>query len=141
MKILELPSSRLFIVPGNHDVNRGIYRKSDIPRYNNVKDLNDELEKVYHREELLKGMEDYFRFIRDNYPHLKSRHGDLVPFVHLLESRCEKKIGLVFETIIRQNEAVNQAHVAQEPVLTYDKRSKGAEDYSKFTREFIQWLR
>lgn len=95
LRTLELTSDRLFIVPGNHDVNRKKYRPKDIPIYDNVGELNLELEDEDYRSDLFKGMGDYFGFISNNYPHLKSGHGNLVPFVHLYESRCKKKIGLV----------------------------------------------
>ena len=41
---LDLKSDRLFLVPGNHDVNRDKYRPTDIPKYNNMHELNTELE-------------------------------------------------------------------------------------------------
>jgi chromosome partitioning protein len=42
---------------------------------------------------------------------------------------------LVLETRIRQNEALNQAHMAMEPIFTFKPASTGAEDYSKLTKE------
>ena len=92
---LELPAERLFIVPGNHDVDRKRYRPTDIPSYDDMKELNDELETEEYRTDLLKGMEEYFKFVEVNYPYLKSRHGNLVPFVHNYQATCGKKIGLV----------------------------------------------
>ena len=92
---LELSVERLFIVPGNHDVDRKRYRPTDIPAYDDMKELNDELENEEYRTDLLKGMEEYFRFVAINYPHLKSRHENLVPFVHNYQATCGKKIGLV----------------------------------------------
>jgi 3',5'-cyclic AMP phosphodiesterase CpdA len=44
LKKLEISNDRLFIVPGNHDVDFGKYRKTDFPTYENEKELNDELE-------------------------------------------------------------------------------------------------
>ena len=91
-----LPNERLFIVPGNHDVNRNKYPKSfGIPVYKTMSDLNKEIEDKDDRSFLLKGMEDYFTFIEDNYAHLKSMHHRLVPFVHVHEADCGKRIGLV----------------------------------------------
>ena len=43
MQELDLPPERLFIVPGNHDVNRKLYRPSDLPSYRSMRDLNKEL--------------------------------------------------------------------------------------------------
>lgn len=92
---LDLGPDRLFIVPGNHDVNRTRYRPKDIPAYENMQELNHELENEGYRADLFKGMEDYFSFIKAHYPHLKSVHGNLVPFVNSYEAKCGKKIGLV----------------------------------------------
>lgn len=92
---LGLSVERLFIVPGNHDVDRKRYRPTDIPSYDDMKELNDELENEEYRTDLLKGMEEYFKFVEVNYPHLKSRHGNLVPFVSDYQTTCGKKIGLV----------------------------------------------
>jgi predicted MPP superfamily phosphohydrolase len=92
---LKLPSERLFIVPGNHDVNRKKYRPKDIPVYDNMPELNQELEDEAYRADLLKGMTDYFDFIQTHYSHLKSDHGSLVPFVYDFVAKCGKKIGIV----------------------------------------------
>ena len=64
LKKLELSNDSLFIVPGNHDVDFGKYRKTDFPSYENEKELNDELEDEISRADLLKGMEEYFTFIK-----------------------------------------------------------------------------
>jgi 3',5'-cyclic AMP phosphodiesterase CpdA len=44
MRTLSLPNDNLFIVPGNHDVNRKKYRPSDTPEYMTMRELNEELE-------------------------------------------------------------------------------------------------
>ncbi len=44
---------------------------------------------------------------------------------------------LIFDTKIRQNEALNQAHMAQEPIFDFDPKSHGAEDYKSLTQEFL----
>lgn len=44
---------------------------------------------------------------------------------------------LIFETKIRQNEALNQAHMAQEPIFYFDPKSHGAKDYKSLTQEFL----
>ena len=95
-KSIGLDADRLFIVPGNHDVYRPEYRPSEILKYDNMKELNDELENEKYRGDLLKGMDDYFMFIGNNYGHLKSKHGNLVPFVTIQEvEKCGKRLGLV----------------------------------------------
>lgn len=45
---------------------------------------------------------------------------------------------LIFQSIIRRNEAINQAHIAQEPIFIFKENSAGAEDYKKLTEEFIE---
>ncbi|MDY6933129.1 MAG: SUMF1/EgtB/PvdO family nonheme iron enzyme [Spirochaetota bacterium] len=93
---LKLPKESVFIVPGNHDVNREKYLKSSgVPTYNDMRDLNEELEKEYKRNKLFEGLNEYFTFIEKNYPHLKSKHGRLIPFVYSYKALCRKKIGLV----------------------------------------------
>jgi len=89
---LELGPDKIFIVPGNHDVNRKKYRPSDVPVYSNMKGLNDELE--HYRADLFKGMEDYFAFVK-TYPHLQTIADDLIPFVVPFTSVAGKKLGIV----------------------------------------------
>lgn len=43
----------------------------------------------------------------------------------------------IFETIIRKNEALNQAHMVQQPIFTFRPNSTGANDYQKLTVEFL----
>ena len=38
MRTLKLPDQSLFIVPGNHDVNRKKYRPTDIPEYSTMRE-------------------------------------------------------------------------------------------------------
>jgi predicted MPP superfamily phosphohydrolase len=95
LKALELGGERLFIVPGNHDLNRKKYRPKDIPVYDNMRELNTELEDDDFRSDLLKGMADYFAFVQNRYGHLTPVQDRLVPFVHCFTAACGKKIGLV----------------------------------------------
>ena len=90
---LALENNRLFIVPGNHDVNRKEYRPTEVLQYANIRELNKELEN--YRKDLLKGMVDYFDFTETHLAHLKSIHGRLVPFVNTFDAKCGKRIGLV----------------------------------------------
>jgi predicted MPP superfamily phosphohydrolase len=92
---MKLSQDRLFIVPGNHDVDRSKYRPKDIPAYESMKELNVELENEEYRADLLKGMNDYFTFMETSYPHLKSHDNRLIPFVHAFDAQCSKRIGLV----------------------------------------------
>lgn len=95
LKSLKLSQDKLFIVPGNHDVNQKKYRPNDIPAYETMEALNGELENEEYRRDLFKGMEDYFSFIEENYPHLKDKLERLIPFVTVHPAACGKKIGLV----------------------------------------------
>ena len=45
---------------------------------------------------------------------------------------------LIFKTIIRKNEALNQAHMVQEPIFMASPASTGAEDYQQLTKEFLK---
>jgi formylglycine-generating enzyme required for sulfatase activity/predicted MPP superfamily phosphohydrolase/archaellum biogenesis ATPase FlaH len=92
---LGIDETGIFMVPGNHDVNRKKYRKSDVPVYENMRDLNEELENPEYRADLLKGMDDYFSFVESSYPHLKPVDHRLIPFVNSYQAQCGKKIGLV----------------------------------------------
>lgn len=44
---------------------------------------------------------------------------------------------MLFETVIRKNEAINQAHMAQESIFSFKPESAGALDYEKLTNEFL----
>ena len=44
---------------------------------------------------------------------------------------------MLFMTHIRQCEALNQAHIAKEPIFTFKPNSHGAEDYARFAEEFL----
>jgi len=91
---LKLENDRLFIVPGNHDVNRKKYRPRDIPNYENMRQLNEELENTDYRADLFKGMDNYFNYMEVHHTHLKPLDERLAPFVNLYEAECGKHIGL-----------------------------------------------
>jgi formylglycine-generating enzyme required for sulfatase activity/energy-coupling factor transporter ATP-binding protein EcfA2 len=95
LKVLGLDEDRLYLVPGNHDVQRKAYRPRDIPAYETNREINEELSDDGYRADLLKGMRDYFAFIREHFPHMKSGHGDLAPFVNRVKSKSGQYIGLV----------------------------------------------
>lgn len=48
---------------------------------------------------------------------------------------------LIFETVIRKNEALNQAHMVQKPIFTASPSSSGAKDYKQLTNEFLNLCR
>ena len=95
LKVLELPKERLFIIPGNHDVNRRKYRPRDIPVYDTMTELNQELENQDYRADLLKGMDGYYSFIEAEFPHLVPVDDRLVPFVTTYPAVCGKTLSIV----------------------------------------------
>jgi len=95
----------------------------------------------------LDGIADLFRSIEDvkesaDYHYLILRNGydsrnklsnefveeQLAPFSESL-----------LKTVIRRNEAINQAQMNNEPVEIFDPKSYGAEDFKKLTREIITY--
>jgi chromosome partitioning protein len=52
-------------------------------------------------------------------------------------AQLEPHKALLFATRIRQNEALNQAHMATEPIFSFKANSPGAEDYEQLTKEFL----
>lgn len=44
---------------------------------------------------------------------------------------------MLFQAKIRQNEALNQAQIAMEPIFKFNPRSSGAQDYEQLTKEFL----
>ncbi len=93
---LNVEQDRLFIVPGSHDVNQKKYRPTDIPAYDTVRDLNAELSNEVYRNDLFKGLAEYFDFAQGYLPHLNKLQGNLVPFVNTIEQTAPlKRIALV----------------------------------------------
>ena len=45
---------------------------------------------------------------------------------------------MLFKALIRKNEALNQAQMAQEPICTFKPDSLGARDYEQLTQEFLK---
>ena len=91
---VKLGGDKIFIVPGNHDVDRKKYRPGDIPVYSTMKALNDELEN--YRQDLFKGMAEYLAFVKTTYPHLQTiADDDLIPFVTPFTTEAGKILGIV----------------------------------------------
>lgn len=95
MDELDLPTERLFIVPGNHDVNRKLYRPTDRPLYDSMRDLNKELENTTFRSDLFKGQQAYFDFINNYFPHLTALNDNLIPFAQTHETKSGHVLGLL----------------------------------------------
>jgi len=66
----------------------------------------------------------------------KYEHRNRVTNEWVLEQLAPFK-NLMFETIVRKNEAINQAHMAQEPIFIFKPDSIGAHDYENLTNEFL----
>ena len=93
---LNMDKEQLFLVPGDGDIDQSKYRPTDIPSYDSMGALNAELANKAYREDLLKGMGEYFDFVHDYLPHLNSVQGTLVPFVNIIEHTSPHvRIGLV----------------------------------------------
>jgi chromosome partitioning protein len=45
----------------------------------------------------------------------------------------------LLKTVIRRNEAINQAQMNNEPVMVFDPRSYGAEDFKELTEEILRY--
>jgi chromosome partitioning protein len=44
----------------------------------------------------------------------------------------------VLKTVIRKSEAINQAQISGEPVLTFDPKGHGAQDFKALTKEVLR---
>jgi chromosome partitioning protein len=55
-----------------------------------------------------------------------------------IESEIKQYKNFILSTKIRQNEALNQAHMAQEPIFFFDKKCAGTKDYQSLTKEFLK---
>ena len=55
----------------------------------------------------------------------------------VLETIANKYGSIVFDTKIRENVAVAEAPLLQQPICDYSPKSKGAEDYENLTTEIL----
>jgi chromosome partitioning protein len=44
----------------------------------------------------------------------------------------------VLKTVIRKSEAINQAQISGEPILTFDPKGHGATDFKALTKEVLR---
>ena len=93
-------------------------------------DLMETIETVKNNKG--KNKEDFIRILLTKYDARKSVTNDWV------FKQLEPYKTFLFDTPIRQNEALNQAHMAMEPIFTFDPKSHGAEDYTNLTKEVIK---
>lgn len=47
---------------------------------------------------------------------------------------------VIFQTVIRKNEALNQANITGEPIFLASPSSNGAEDYNSLSEEFLRYV-
>jgi chromosome partitioning protein len=92
-------------------------------------DLMEAIDKVKNNEG--QGKEQFIRLVLTKYEHRNKVSNEWV-----LEQLSPYK-NMLFDTIIRKNEALNQAHMAQEPIFIFKPDSAGATDYEQLTNEFI----
>jgi chromosome partitioning protein len=92
-------------------------------------DLLDTIDNVKNNKGL--GREDLIRILITKYDARKTISIDWSM------NQLEYFKDLLFETKIRQNEALNQAQMAQEPIFLFKSNSAGAEDYKQLTSEFL----
>lgn len=93
-------------------------------------DLVETIDNVKNNKSVEKN--DFIRILFTKYDARKSVTIDWV-----MDQLNEYK-NLVFNTKIRQNEALNQAQIAQEPIFVFKPSSNGAEDYKQLTSEFLE---
>jgi len=103
----------------------------EIGRYalDGFSDLIETIENVKNHESLDK--EKLIRILLTKYDSRNKVSNDWVL------QQLEPYKNLIFQTIIRKNEAINQAHMAQEPIFTFKPDSPGAQDYEQLTNEFL----
>ena len=92
-------------------------------------DLMETIENVKNGDAVEK--EGFVRILLTKLDSRKSVSNDWVM------AQLEPHKALLFATRIRQNEALNQAHMATEPIFSFKSNSPGAEDYEQLTREFL----
>lgn len=95
---------------------------------------------------------DGFSDLMETIDTVKGNHKDKKDFVRLLLTKFDSRNrisndwvlrqlepykDLLFETRIRKNEALNQAHMAQEPIFLFKPDSPGAQDYDNLAKEFL----
>ncbi len=93
-------------------------------------DLMETIEKVKNCD--ARSKEQFIRILLTRYDSRNKLSNEWV-----LEQLAPYK-NLLFRTIIRKNEALNQAHMAQEPIFTFKPDSPGAQDYRELTQEVLR---
>ena len=92
-------------------------------------DLMDTIRIVKNSEKI--GNKNLIRILLTKFDSRKSVSNDWV------FKQLEPYETLVFKTRVRQNEALNHAHIAMQPVFVFKPNSHGAQDYERLTKEFL----
>lgn len=92
-------------------------------------DLMDTIDTVKNDDEFNK--KERIRILLTKYDSRKTISNDWVL------QQLEPFNRLLLNVRIRQNEALNQAHMAQEPIFMFKPNSPGAQDYEQLTKEFL----
>lgn len=92
-------------------------------------DLMDTIDTVKNDDEFNK--KERIRILLTKYDSRKTISNDWVL------QQLEPFNRLLLNVRIRQNEALNQAHMAQEPIFMFKPNSPGAKDYEQLTKEFL----
>lgn len=94
--------------------------------------FSDLMETIDNVKNSIQNKKEFIRILLTKYDSRNKVSNDWV--MHQLEPFKE----LLFNTVIRKNEALNQAHMAQEPIFSFKSDSTGAQDYQQLTNEFLQ---
>ncbi|MDP3700153.1 MAG: metallophosphoesterase [Hylemonella sp.] len=75
LEVCELPSNRLFLVPGNHDIDRSVVRPSTTEFFRNASRNCDDVNQMFsdrHRDvlEAMARLAQYRKFVHENYSHI-----------------------------------------------------------------------
>lgn len=102
---------------------------------------------VTYEEDALEGMADLFSVINEikenqvfNFKILRSKKDSRKSRTNeYIENKLKAYIleGHVFNTIIRQDEAINQAKIERKPVFIYAPQSNGTKDYLQLSEEIL----
>ncbi len=94
--------------------------------------FSDLMETIDNVKNSVQDKKEFIRILLTKYDSRNKVSNDWV--MHQLEPFKD----LLFQAVIRKNEALNQAHMAQEPIFTFRADSTGAQDYEQLTSEFLQ---
>ena len=104
---------------------------SEMSRYalDGFSDLLDTIDTVKANSKLDK--KEFIRLLLTKYDSRKTVTNDWIM------DQLDTFKDLLFDTKIRQNEALNQSQIAQESIFDFKPHSSGAEDYLHLTKEFL----